>query len=361
MNASLTLVVGAGPTGLALALELTRLGHPVRVIDARETFSPLSRAIGVNPRTLQLLAPTGVTDDLLARGTRVPALRIHSGRRLLMRAPFEALPGPYNFLLTVPQEDTERSLEAALNARGVCVERGVALECFKHDATGVTAQLRTAQGPQEIRVARLAGADGVRSRVRDACGVAYRGGTDRVPWALADATLDGDLPANEALVFTQPGAVTLAFPFGRERGLYRVVSNGSDPFAGLPAQVRVGTPRWQSSFTIQHRLADRYQVGRVFLAGDAAHAHSPVGARGMNLGIEDAVTLARLIHLGREGAYHALRRRKGRHVVRLTTLQTHLLTTQAPLATQVRDALLPLLVGVPFLRRQALLEFTGQR
>ncbi|ULH14068.1 FAD-dependent monooxygenase (plasmid) [Deinococcus sp. KNUC1210] len=353
------LIVGAGPTGLAAALELARLGTRPRIIDRLPQPTPFSRAIGVNPRTLELLSPLGLDKVLLSAGHVLPRLNLRTPDRLVATVDFTRLHHQFNHLLALAQSDTERLLTERLAQEGIDVERGVELLSFTQDATGVTASLRNGDRESDVRSAYMLGADGSHSPVRTGLGIAMPGRTYEQPWSLAD--IRGEWPFERAAVqlIAQPGRAFLAFPFGVD--LLRVVSSKGNVLEQLPPGTQVQEVVWHSEFKISARLADTYGRGRVYLAGDAAHLHSPVGARGMNLGIEDGILFARKLASGQLDTYRSDRRAVASHVVRLTEVQTRLVTTAVPLLRGVRDRMLPLALSLPPVRDVILREVSGLR
>jgi 2-polyprenyl-6-methoxyphenol hydroxylase-like FAD-dependent oxidoreductase len=331
------LVVGAGPTGLAAALELARRGRSVRIVDQNPTRSQHSKAIGVNARTLELLEPSGATERLLARGLRIRRFNLRSADRQLATIELDRVAHRYNFMLALLQAETERLLEQALAGHGTTVEWSTEFTGLAADADEVCASLLADGAAQTFEAAWLIGADGAHSAVRDALGLPFRGVTDPSQWWLADVRMDWPFGAAEATVFARPAAVLAVIPI--EPGLFRLVSNGPDPLDLLPAGASVHEEVWRSAFHISYRQVDRYGVGRVFLAGDAAHVHSPVGARGMNLGIEDGTILARKLVEGGLETYSAERHPVGARVIRQTRLLTRLMTMHSPLGRWLRDQL----------------------
>jgi 2-polyprenyl-6-methoxyphenol hydroxylase-like FAD-dependent oxidoreductase len=337
------LVVGAGPTGLAAALELARHGQDVRIVDQNPTRSQRSKAIGVNARTLELLEPARVTERLLAAGLRIRRLNFRSALRLLATIDLGLVRHRYDFMLALLQAETERTLEERLAEYRVPVERSTEFAGLEADGDRVHARLVTDRRERTVEARYLIGADGAHSAVRHALGLRFRGTTDPTPWWLLDAHMDWAFGSAEVNLFARPAAVLGVIPI--EPGLFRLVSNGPEPLDLLPEAARVHQEVWRSAFRIRYRQVDRYQVGRVFLAGDAAHVHSPVGARGMNLGIEDGTVLARKITEGGLENYSAERHPVGARVIRQTRALTRLVTARHPLARWGRDQLFAHLIG----------------
>jgi 2-polyprenyl-6-methoxyphenol hydroxylase-like FAD-dependent oxidoreductase len=337
------LVVGAGPTGLAAALELARRGRPVRIIDRNPSRSQHSKAIGVNARTLELLEPSGVSERLLARGLRIQRFNFRSGERLLATIELSRVAHRYNFMLALLQAETERLLEQRLAEYGAKVEWTTEFKGLEPGADPLRAQLLAGGAEQTVEADHLIGADGAHSAVRHALGLPFEGETDPSEWWLADVRMVWPFGDVEAGVFARPAAVLAVIPI--EPGLFRLVSNGPDPLTLLPAGSTVAEEVWRSAFQISYRQVRTYGQGRAFLAGDAAHVHSPVGARGMNLGIEDGTILARKIVDGGLETYTAERHPVGARVIVQTRTLTRLVTARQPLVRWLRDELFARVIG----------------
>ena len=304
------LIVGAGPTGLVLALWLTRLGVAVRIVDRADGPATASRAIGVQPRTFELHRQVGVADAVLAGGVEVAGVNLWVGGRRVARVPLEhAGRGltPYPSIVMLPQDEHERVLIGALEALGVAVERRTELRRFEQDGDGVRATLARPDGGEEVcDAAYLAGCDGARSTVREALGIGFPGGTYSRVFYVADVDVAGGRADRDIHVDLDETELFVVFPLkgdGRARLVGTLAADapgaGREPtfedVSDRPMrqlQLPVAKVNWFSAYHVHHRVATSFRDRRAFLVGDAGHLHSPVGAQGMNTGIGDAVNLA---------------------------------------------------------------------
>jgi 2-polyprenyl-6-methoxyphenol hydroxylase-like FAD-dependent oxidoreductase len=320
------LIVGAGPTGLAAAVELARRGLVARVVDKKHDPLPLSRAVGINARSLTLLEDSGVTERLIAAGIRVRELLIHDRDRLISHIRLDREDLPYNFMLALPQDETETVLRTRLEELGGRVEFGVRLDSLAIDAAGARATLtRGADGRREEAAFDLVlGADGVGSTVRQAANLPFEGFDLPGAWGVADVDSVAWPHRERACMFLLPqGGLAVVIPIGTAR--YRIVANHSKALEAVPLALGVDRLRRENAFEIAIRQVPVYGAGPVYLAGDAAHCHSPAGGRGMNLGIADAASFARRLAGDRAGGpddglagYSAERHAHGRETIRLS-------------------------------------------
>lgn len=343
------LIAGAGPVGLALALELARRGLKPRIVSENDGPVPEeeSRALGINARTLTLLAPSGVTADIQARALQIEGLRLSSLGNPLLTVRTNRYRGEYPALSILPQGATERLLLARLKALGIVPEWRTAVISVNGgtDAPEVTVH-RDDDSGETVRPSILIGADGAHSLVRRSCGLSFPGNALENEFFLADYAYDAPVDASHARVdFTNPG-VLACIPI--RANLLRYISTHPDFEERIAHPAAPAAQTWRSQFKISFRHVPEMAKGRVYLAGDAAHIHSPIGARGMNLGIEDACWLAWLIAEGREEEYSRLRLPAVRRVLRQTRMLTAIVTMDRPSSLTLRNRLLPLLSHLPF-------------
>jgi len=303
------LIIGAGPTGLVLALWLTRLGVRVRIIDKVTEPGTTSRALAVQARTLELYAQFGLADAVVDRGRKVLAANLWVSGRKKARAPVGAMGAglsPFPYALIFPQDEHERLLIDRLADTGVQVERGVTLEDFDDTSDRVTARLRSPGGGIETcQSDYIAGCDGAHSTVRQTLNVGFPGGIYEHLFYVADVEASGATMNGELHVAFDRTDFLAVFPLkddGRARliGTIRDEAGGDRQLSWDDVSTRViewigidiARVHWFSTYRVHHRVADRFRDGRAFLLGDAAHIHSPVGGQGMNTGIGDAINLA---------------------------------------------------------------------
>ncbi len=303
------LIVGAGPTGLVLALWLTRSGVGVRIVDKIAEPGTTSRALGVQARTLEFYRQLGIATEVVERGLKFAAANLWVKGRQVGHVPFGDMGvglSPYPYMLIFPQDEHERFLIDRLNELGVRIERPTELLDFEDRGERIIARLKRADGIVETcEAAYLAGCDGARSTVREQFATGFPGGTYAHMFYVADAEATGPVMNHELHVALDDAGFLAVFPMkGDLRGRFigTVKDTMTDPSRPLEwadvstkvieqLGVRVVRINWFSTYHVHHRVAAHFRSGRVFLLGDAAHIHSPVGAQGMNTGLGDAVNL----------------------------------------------------------------------
>jgi len=374
------LVVGAGPVGLAVAASLAGHGHDVTVVDRQATGANTSRAAVVHARTLELLERIGVSKRLSELGIHASQFSIRDGDRELVPVRFDRLATEYPYTLMVPQNVTEQVLLDRLEELGGKVHRPYVATGLSQTADGAEITL---DGGDVISTQYVVAADGMHSTIRELAGLGSNGNSGlALSFSLADVRVEGGLPPDEVLLFfSTPGMLVVApLPDGSFRLVAEVDDAPEQPDVAFAQRlldtrgphrttVKVIEVIWGSRFRIHEQVADRYRAGRVLLAGDAAHTHSPAGGQGMNLGLRDAVTLGDALSValrdGREDqldSYATGCRDEALRVVALAHRLTRLAT--APRAVRpLRNTALRLLAHVPAFRRGLAeqLSATGHR
>ena len=369
------LIVGAGPAGLTLAVGLAQQGRLVTVVDQLAGADHTSRAAVVHARTLEVLQPYGVADRLAGQGIHAPRFTIRDRDRILVPVRFDDLPTAYAYTLLVSQEVTEAVLLQRLTELGGQVLRPYTVTSLEQDDAGVTA---TFSDGARIRAAHAVGADGMHSIVREQAGIGFTGGTYEESFSLADVRLSGGVPDNEVILYFSPAGLVVVAPL--PGGIHRIVATAEnapqqpdvafvqhllDTRGPVARPATVHEVVWGSRFRLHHRVADSYRAGRILLAGDAAHVHSPAGGQGMNAGITDAVALAESLGAVLDGGspdlldtYTATRRPVAQQVVSLADRLTRLATINRRLRP-VRNLALGLLARSPAFRRQLARRLSG--
>lgn len=366
------LIVGAGPTGLTLAAQLHSFDLRTRLVDRLLDRTRESRALVVQARSLEVFQSLGLADALVARGRTTARLQIHIDDRITVEVQLGdigAVDTRFPFLLFVSQAETEAVLGEHLTSVGMVVERGVELISFQVGEDGVTCALRHTNGREEqVRARYLVGCDGAHSTVRRGAGILFHGDAYPQHFVLGDVEIDGPLERDSIHSFAAGQGFAMFFPLGRPRswriiGMEANASGAADGVGGTNdlslaelqsvadrstgGRLRLYDPAWLTRFRLHHRLTAHYRAGRVFLAGDAAHIHSPAGGQGMNTGIQDAWNLGWKLALVVRGvaddalleSYEAERWPIGRFLLRTTDRIFSVFTTVAstsPLAAWLR-------------------------
>jgi len=375
------LIVGAGPTGLALAGELHARGVSFRIIDRAPSAVHESRALAIQARTLEGLARQGATGELVAAGDAAAVLMMHFPNRTTEMRLFGEGAGEtaYPYLLFLSQAETERILAGRLAESGVVIERGVELLGLDRSEGDVTCTIRGESGESgELRVRSryVVGCDGAHSVVRHASGIGFSGSAFPQTFVIADLEAD-ELQVERLHVYMAREGMLFFFPLGSP-ATWRIlvmVPPGHD--AGEPSlrsvqemvdrytrgRVRLHDPVWLTNFSVQSRRADHFRSGRVFLAGDAAHIHSPAGAQGMNTGIQDAVNLGWKLALVTSGlasedlldSYEAERLPVANSVLRMTNRAFRVATSTNAFLRFFRPraaaVVVPVAIRIPAMRR----------
>lgn len=367
-------IVGAGPTGLALAIGLAQRGVDFVILDALPEAQNTSRAAVIHAGTLQALRELEIADDLVERGIKVRNFRIRERSKVLLRADFGILKSPTPYALMIPQDESEALMTARLLSLGHQVQRPCRVVAIERGTSGA---IVTTDDGSQIHARFVVGADGEKSTVRTQANIPFPGETYG-SFMLADVRMDWPIAKDEVtLFFSREGTLVVA-PMSKER--YRVVAQRqnapSDPaIADVQAVIdargpetgaRVSEVLWGSRFQVHHKLADRFREGPIVLMGDAAHVHSPAGGQGMNLGLKDAVALAdalqQALSIGSEQpleAYASTRRTAAKDVLRMTDRLTAIATLRNRSLRVARNALIRTASAFPFIRRRVARTLSG--
>jgi 2-polyprenyl-6-methoxyphenol hydroxylase-like FAD-dependent oxidoreductase len=382
METTDVLIVGAGPTGLVLALWLVRKGVRVRIVDQAEEPGTSSRALAVVPRTLELYRQLGIADAVVERGFKLAAANVwinakQAGRIELgdIGAGLSAFP----YVLIFSQDEHEQLLIDQLEGLGVFVERPTTFEGFEAHEDHVVAKLRDARGVvREHQATFLAGCDGARSVIRHAIDATFPGGTYAHLFYVADVEASGPLVNREVNIALDDASFLGVFPFAEAEHVRLIGTVREDATTRADAltwddvsaealerlRMEVTRVNWFSTYHVHHRVASRFRKGRAFILGDAAHIHSPVGGQGMNTGIGDAVNLAwKLALVLRQGAkldlldtFEAERIGFAQHLVATTDRVFQFATSEKWLTTYLRTKVVPR-VSSAVLARRAMRRF----
>ncbi|HEX8755143.1 MAG TPA: FAD-dependent monooxygenase [Steroidobacteraceae bacterium] len=366
------LIVGAGPVGLFLAHQCARRGLRWRLVEMREGQSVHSKALALFPRTLEIFDMAGLADRFLAVANRVTWVAVASARRELTRVQFAPAGTPYPFVGMVPQDVTERILaDALLEAGGRIAYQTKFVSASQHDDC-VRVTLDRNGEKSEVTAAFVVGCDGAHSAVRHAIDLPFAGGQYKASFMLADVETNETLPADEMQLCPSALGPLAIFPMSATRR--RIVATidqaeGDAPSLELvrrvlaeraPAGIAALSLRWSSYFRIHHRQVAKLRVGRMFVAGDAAHVHSPFGGQGMNTGLQDVWNLAWKLDLAVHGlgnerlldSYSLERRPVIKGVIATTDFLTRAMGTASRAAQAVRNLVLPVVSRLPTFRRR---------
>ncbi|WP_269538989.1 FAD-dependent monooxygenase [Cerasicoccus fimbriatus] len=359
------LIVGAGPVGLCLACELARYNVPFRLIEKRPEPSKNSKALGVHARSLEMLEDMGIVERFIERGLKVHRINFYAEGKQLTHVNLSEVDSPFNFTLDIPQSQTEGLFIERLKELGHEVERYVELQSLELYEDGVEVELLKKGGVIEKKAyPYVVGCDGAHSVVRHQLGLDFKGEAYEENFVLADVHIDWGLAPDEMHMFFHGDGFVILFPMKEKR--YRVVATDrskTEPeldeayFQRLlddrtKHQSHVSEGVWFSNFKIHHRIVENYRHGRVFLAGDAAHIHSPAGGQGMNTGMQDAYNLAWKLALKLQDkcdlldSYSPERLPVGNDVVELTDRMTKVATLQNPVGAAIRNRLMPIVASL---------------
>ncbi len=380
------LVVGAGPTGMTCAIELARRGVRVRIVEKRTAASTTSKALVVHARTLELLDIVELADELVAKGYTSPGIDFSASADKPLRADMHKLADETRFpyILILPQAETEAALERRLRREGVEVERGLTLASFSQGSDGVNARLEAEDGSTEtVEAGWIIGADGPHSVVRQTLGLAFEGSPYAWTAFLGDVTLQGHEAEGGTEQHSSDRGLAFIVPF--KDGTHRIVTIDQKYQGGpkrseltiddlqesisaiLGKPVALSRPKWLTRWGADLKLAEAYAKGRAFIAGDAAHTHSPAGGQGMNTGIQDAFNLGWKLAAVVKGeaplslldSYNAERHAQGRTILRISDLLLRSLLLHQPAARKVREVLFELAIPLPPVQHRLAMNLSG--
>jgi 2-polyprenyl-6-methoxyphenol hydroxylase-like FAD-dependent oxidoreductase len=376
------LIIGAGPVGLTLAAELRKRGIASAIVDQHAANPGTSRAAVVHARTLEVLEGLGVTTELIAQGVEVPFFSVRDRDRTLVTIDFRDIPSQYRYTLMCPQERTEQILLGRLEDLGGGVVRPCELLSVKAQDSCVEAILEFDGKQRTVSANWLVGCDGMHSRVREQAGIAFVGASYEQSFVLADVHMDWPLSREEVSLFFSPDGLVVVAPLPEDR--FRIVATVDDAPEHSSTEFiqtlldrrgpqrrrgRIADIVWRSRFRLHHRVAETPRKGRILLCGDAAHVHSPAGGQGMNIGIQDSVSLAealsRVVEDGDEMRLYAwslARHRVASDVVSFTDRMTRVATVKSGAAQALRNILVSAVGHLPAVRArlaQRLAEMDG--
>jgi 2-polyprenyl-6-methoxyphenol hydroxylase-like FAD-dependent oxidoreductase len=356
------LIVGAGPVGLFLANECARRGLRWQLVESRSSQSEYSKALAIFPRTLEIFDMAGIVTPFLENANRVTSVAVVTPGRTLARLSFTPEETPYSFVAMVPQDVTEKLLVQELNRKGGTVQYETTFVSAAEQDDSVIATLDRKGESIGVRASFVVGCDGAHSAVRHVLNLPFEGAEYQDLFILADVETNGSLPADEMQLCPSESGPVAIFPISStRRRIVAVIENmqGDAPSLDLvrkvlaeraPSGIEARALHWSSYFRIHHRQAAQLRVGRMFIAGDAAHIHSPFGGQGMNTGLHDVWNLAWKLDLvlhahGNEellDSYSAERRPVIRQVIETTDFLTKALGTPSKLVQALRDAVIPM-------------------
>jgi 2-polyprenyl-6-methoxyphenol hydroxylase-like FAD-dependent oxidoreductase len=374
------LIVGAGPTGLTLACELARHGVSFRIVDKNAVASDLSKALAVHARTLEVFEDMGIVDRFLTFGLKLKAINIYADSKQIAHMSLDELDSAYAFALSLPQSETERILMERLAELGHAVERAIEVVEIIQGEYGVESKLKSARnGNETLKTRWVVGCDGAHSIVRKQLKLEFAGTKYPDLLQLGDVEINGPLVHDELYVLNSDNGLIALFPYGGNR--YRLAAMDLDDsvqdektlpdptLEELQALVdqrslfplKLSNMHWSSALYLHRRHVSHYRVGNCFLAGDAAHIHSPAGGQGMNTGIQDSYNLAWKLALVSRGvssdiildSYNSERLGIALGVLKLTDFMMKVNTLKNPVAKRLRNALAPVLTAQEVIQKRA--------
>lgn len=386
------LIIGAGPTGMMMAAEAARYGLCCRIIDKGASYIDRSRAVGIQARTMEIFEHLGIVEDFLAQGIKIRAANPICHFQRLAQISLNTLKSPYPFILSLEQVKTEEILAQYVAAQGVVIERGI--ECVQiiqsaQEVEAVLCHIETRK-KERVKASWVIGCDGAHSQIRKQLGLTFEGKAFADIFSLADVHIRWKYPHDEASIFLNAKGFLAAIPLP-EQDRYRLIfqllrcrnllkKSKNLPYGQVSTElikkpnlqeiesllqeyagqeIYLTDPIWMANFHINSRMTNTYQKERVFLAGDAAHIHSPLGAQGMNTGLQDAFNLAwklALVHKNKASlellkSYNLERHMVGKAILKTTEYASYMATLHNPIAIWLRNCILVFLSRFSFLKK----------
>ena len=370
------LVVGAGPTGLMMALGLALHQVPCRIIDRAPAPGDKSKAIAIHARTLEIFESLGIVEEIVRCGQKLRGMHLAADGREVIHVTFDRIPSRYPYVLALAQSETERILRERLASLGREVEWQTELVALTQAGNSISAAIRRPDGGEErLSLPFLIGCDGAHSTVRHLLGMPFEGSQYEETFLLADVQVDWQFGDEDARTYLSSIGTAAYFPMGG--GRCRIIAEMTPEGGQIPSEptladtqalvdrlgpsgTMLSDPRWLATFRISRRKVRNYRQGRVFVAGDAAHIHSPAGGQGMNTGIQDAHNLAWKLALVTGGAaapslldsFQAERHAVAEQVLRTSDTMTRMITIRNPVARAIRDFLVPAIASQGFVQKR---------
>lgn len=364
------LIVGAGPVGLALAVSLRQNGVSPVILDRQTEGANTSRAAVVHARTMEVLETLGLAEEMVSHGLKMSVFRVRDRDKQLIEIEFKDIPSKYQYVLMIPQNETEALLLERLRSLGGDVIRPSEVTAVRQNGDFVTVTARQGETQIEFAAKYVVGCDGMHSVVRQQAGIEFEGGSYGQSFVLADVAMDWPFGREEVSLFFSSKGLAVIAPLPHDR--FRIVVTADEApehpsTADVQALLDERGPRekrghiesiaWSSRFHVHHRVAQALRKGRVIIAGDAAHVHSPAGGQGMNTGIQDGVSLGEALSAVLHGAdaakldeWEKSRHEIARRVVAMTDQMTRMATLQSHTAQTLRNVTLAIAGHVPMFR-----------
>lgn len=362
------LIVGAGPSGLMMALSLHRYKVPFKIIDKKKSITSFSKALGMQARTLEIFKEMGVVKKILENGKPMSALKFYKGTKLLALASFARLETEYPFILSIPQSCTEGVLQEVLNEQGIQIDWNTELSVMQSYEDHIDVTLKKGENVSKETYQWVIGCDGIHSIVRESNGIPFLGEREPELFTVADVKIEGGIDTTTATSVIAKNNQGLVIFFPMKEGRIRIILNNCElerhetptlEYINKIVKERfredliIQDLKWSSLFSIQYRKATLFSKGRCFLVGDSAHVHSPIGGQGMNTGLQDAYNLAWKLSLVIQGrakpsllkTYHEERWENAKHLLSITHKMTKILNVKSTFIKWLRPHIISIIIN----------------